>query len=431
MAGSLTEGGEVELHEVHRFANGPVKGADGLLHWDFDMLRREMLEGLKKAAAEYDNIAGIGIDTWGVDFGLIDASGRLTEAPLCYRDESWLPQVERLAQLIGAEELYRRTGLQPIGINSVYRLMWMAAEGADLGGKRLLFMPDLFNYVLTGVTANEYTIASTSGLLDAHTRQWDGELIARLGLPAELFQRIVRPGESLGHILPEIAAATGLKPETEVIAVGSHDTASAVNAITTDEATAFLSSGTWSLLGVELPSPVTSPEAATSGYANEGGTEGILFLQNITGLWILQQLVSQWSAEEKPHDYPTLIAMAETAETATVVDVDDPAFSRPGDMEQTIRDYCTTHGLKAPEGQGETVKCVLLSLAARYARGLKEMERVIARPILRLHIIGGGSRNALLNRLTAEATGREVSAGPVEATAIGNILTQSNYFTNS
>lgn len=431
IAGSLTEAGEVEINEVHRFANGPVKGTDGLLHWDFDMLRREMLEGLKKAAALYDNIVSIGIDTWGVDFGLIDADGCLTEAPLCYRDESWLPQIDRLAQLVGAEELYNRTGLQPIGINSVYRLMWMAAEGADIKGKRLLFMPDLFNYVLTGVAVNEYTIASTSGLLDARTRQWDSELITRIGLPEGLFQRIVHPGESLGRILPEIAAATGLNPETEVIAVGSHDTASAVNAITTDEATAFLSSGTWSLLGVELPSPVTTPEAAASGYANEGGTEGILFLQNITGLWILQQLVEQWRAEEKPHDYPTLIALAEKAKTETVVDVDDPVFSRPGDMEKTLRDYCATHGLKAPEGQGETVRCVLLSLAARYARGLKEMERVIGRKISHLHIIGGGSRNLLLNALTAEATGRQVSAGPVEATAIGNILTQSNHFINS
>lgn len=427
IAGSPAADGRMQLTEIHRFVNGPVK-RDGHLRWDFDMLCREMLEGLRKAAATCKGIKSIGIDTWGVDFGLIDADGHLCDMPLCYRDGSWTDAIATADAEIGNAELYRQSGLQPIAINSIYRLMWMQRAGFDFKGLRMLFMPDLFNYRLTGVAANEYTIASTSGLLDAAERTWNHSLMRRLGLPTHLLQPIVMPGHSFGPILPEIAEATGLPPETEVIAVGSHDTASAVNAIaaTADASTAFLSSGTWSLLGIRLPGPVTSAQAARSGYANEGGNSGILFLQNITGLWILQQLVAQWSAEGKPHDYPTLIDMARHSECPALIDVDDHVFSQPGDMAEAIRRYCLSRGAKAPLTQGELVRCVLESLADRYGRGVREMAKVVDRDIRRLHIIGGGSRNELLNELTARATGLEVTAGPAEATALGNIATQHN-----
>lgn len=424
IAGSLSPSGEIEMKEIHRFANGPVEDG-GHLYWDFNRLCREMTEGLRKAALEFDNIVSIGIDTWGVDFGLIEGDSLSDVRPFCYRDTAWNGSIADAERIVGAHELYRRTGLQPIAINSLYRLMWMGSNGYSFDGKRLLFMPDLFNFYLCGKAANEYTIASTSGLLDAATGQWDRDLMKQLAIPESIFCPIVRPGEVIGTILPEIAEATGLHPDVKIIAVGSHDTASAVNAITLDDRTAFLSSGTWSLLGIGLPSPVTTPEAAAAGYANEGGTDGILFLQNITGLWILQQLVEQWSRQNLTCDYPSLVEMAEKADTDTIIDVDDPEFAAHGDMQQKILRYCSDNGLKAPESQGETVRTVLQSLAARYRRGLDEMEAATGRRISRLHIIGGGSRNRLLNRLTEEMTGRKVTAGPAEATAIGNLMTQA------
>ncbi len=424
IAGSLSPYGEIDMREIHRFANGPVENG-GHLYWDFTRLCREMTEGLRKAALEFDNIVSIGIDTWGVDFGLVEGDSLSDVNPLCYRDTAWNGSIADAERIVGAHELYRRTGLQPIAINSLYRLMWMRRNDYSFDRKRLLFMPDLFNFYLCGKAVNEYTIASTSGLLDAATGQWDSDLMKQLDIPRSIFCPIVRPGEVIGTILPEIAEATGLHPDVRIIAVGSHDTASAVNAVTLDSRTAFLSSGTWSLLGIGLPGPVTTPEAAAAGYANEGGTDGILFLQNITGLWILQQLVEQWSLQNLTCDYPSLVEMAEKAVTDTIIDVDDPEFAAHGDMQRKILRYCADNGLKAPETRGETVRIVLQSLAARYRRGLDEMEAATGRQISRLHIIGGGSRNRLLNRLTEETTGRKVTAGPAEATAIGNLMTQA------
>ncbi|MDE6323015.1 MAG: rhamnulokinase [Paramuribaculum sp.] len=424
IAGSLSPEGNIEMNEIHRFANGPVE-KNGHLYWDFSRLCGEMTEGLRKAAGRYDNIVSIGIDTWGVDFGLLENDSLDGISPYCYRDTAWNGSIADAEKIVGARELYRRNGLQPIGINSLYRLMWMSANGESFEGKKLLFMPDLFNFHLCGTAANEYTIASTSGLIEASTGCWDRDLMKQLSIPESIFCPIVRPGDVIGTLLPEIAEATGLPRDVKVVAVGSHDTASAVNAISLDGNTAFLSSGTWSLLGIELPAPVTTAEAADAGYANEGGTNGILFLQNITGLWILQQLVEQWRARNLTCDYPSLVDMAEKASTDTIIDVDNADFATHGDMEQKIRDYCTARRLKTPGSQGEFVRILLQSLADRYRRGLDEMETATGRRITHLHIIGGGSRNRLLNRLTEERTGRKVTAGPAEATAIGNIMTQS------
>lgn len=423
IAGSLSADGALTLREIHRFANGAVE-RDGHLYWDFGMLCSEMLAGLAKAAEECENIVSIGVDTWGVDFGFVNAEGQIEPDVYCYRDTAWESMVDVAANEAGASELYAQSGLQPLAINSMYRLMWMQREGKSFAGKRLLFMPDLFNYALCGSVANEYTIASTSGLVHAHSRQWNTDLMRQLNLPTDIWSQIVMPGNELGTITQEVAQRTGLNGDVKVVTVGSHDTASAVNAISYSPGTAFLSSGTWSLLGIPLAQPVTTPEAQSSGYANEGGCNGILFLQNITGLWILQQLVEQWRKKGLTSSYPELIALAREASIDTVVDVDNPAFARQGNMEQTIADYCRENGLIPPASQGEAVLLVLRSLAARYARGIEQLTRVTKKPVTRLHIIGGGSRNDLLNSLTAEATGLQVTSGPAEATAIGNILTQ-------
>ncbi len=423
IAGTLTPEGQLTLKEIHRFPNAPEK-RDGFMRWDYNRLRGEMMSGLAKAARECSNIVGIGVDTWGVDFGLIDSNGNLAGDPLCYRETAWDPMIAKLETIETPEEIYSQCGLQPIAINSIYRLMWMAGNGVDFKDKKLLFMPDLFNYALTGVAVNEYTMASTSGLLVAKERNWNHPLMCKAGVPHAILCPIVKPGHILGPVTADVASELGLPETTNVVVVGAHDTASAA-AVTGDRHdTAFLSSGTWSLLGISLAEPVTTEAARQSGYANEGGNDGILFLQNITGMWILQQLMRRWKEQGKNYDFPTLTAMAEEAEIDTVFNVDCPEFAAHGDMEATIEAHCEANGLTVPETDGQMVRALLQSLAARYARGLQDLEGVTGTGVKRLHIIGGGSRNALLNRLTAEATGLEVIAGPAEATAIGNIMTQ-------
>ena len=431
IAGSLRHN-RLVLEEVHRFPNSRVQ-LGSHIYWDFPMLFAQMLEGFRKAAARYSDIVAIGIDTWGVDFGLVDHNGDLLGLPVCYRDDSTAPYPAKLQELFGADALYERTGLEPLSINSVYRLMDMVAHNDPKlpAARHLLFMPDLLSYYLCGVAANEYTIASTSQLLDPRSREWDLELARSLSIPTDIFCPVVQPGTVLGPILPHIAEATGLSENVKVVAVGGHDTACAVHAAAstphyTPGSTAFLSSGTWSLLGVELPAPVTTPAALAAGFSNEGGVEGrINFLQNITGLWILQRLVEEWKARGLESSYPALVDMARASTFSSIIDVDDDIFANPACMSAAIADYCREHSIPAPATQGDTVRCVLLSLAARYARGIKGLNSIIPQPVSRIHIIGGGSRNQLLNELTAQATGMEVTAGPAEATAIGNILLQA------
>lgn len=431
IAGSLRHN-RLELKEIHRFANCRVQLGDHT-YWDFPMLYSQMLEGLRKATAIYRDIVSIGIDTWGVDFGLVDHNGALLGLPICYRDNSTDPFPALLQGMMPSRTLYEESGLQPLAINSVYRLMDMQQEQDPKlpAAKHLLFMPDLLSYFLCGVAANEYTIASTSQLLNARTRSWNKELISRLNLPEQIFCPIVEPGTALGTILPHIAELTGLSPEVKVVAVGGHDTACAVHAAASTPyykpgSTAFLSSGTWSLLGVELSEPVTTEQAEHAGFSNEGGTcRRIHFLQNITGLWILQRLVDEWKALGVEHSYPALVKLAEDSQCSTIINVDDPAFSNPSNMAKAIHTYCADHSLVDPVSQGDMVRCVLLSLADRYRRGIIQLNDLIPTPVSRIHIIGGGSRNQLLNNLTAQATGMEVTAGPAEATAIGNILIQA------
>lgn len=430
IAGMIDEGKNLRLVEIHRFANRQVR-CGGRLYWDFLSLYAEMTEGLRKAVAAGLHIRSIGIDTWGVDFGLIDGQGNLLGNPVCYRDEA----VEGLPEEFFAgrprREHYAINGTQVMAINTLFRLLALKRDSPALLGAaaHLLFMPDLFSYFLTGNPANEYTIASTSELLDARTRDWDFNLIEELGLPRHIFGKIVRPGSSRGFLRQDVARAIGVDYPVEVLAVGSHDTASAVFATAESSAhgsVAWLSSGTWSLLGIDLTEPVLTEEARVAGFTNEGGVGGrIRFLQNITGLWMLQRLMAAWAETGNGIGIADLVAEAEKADIDTVVDVNDPVFGSSDNMVKVLDDYCDAHGLRKPENRGEAARIVIMSLARRYARGIEQLNAFIDRPVTKLRIMGGGSRNRLLNRLTAEYAGIEVEAADVEATAIGNILVQA------
>ena len=432
IAGTITkEAGKKKLlmQLVHRFQNRQVRLGDHV-YWDFPALFEDMKTGLKKAAALGLDIDGIAIDTWGVDFGLIDRDGNLVGNPVCYRDSRTQGMADRFFTDTDRQTHYAINGTQVMEINTLFQLLSMKiADSPQLQiADRLLFTPDLFSFFLTGEANTEYTIASTSEMLDARKRDWDWQLIDRLGLPRRLFCPIVMPGTVRGRLRKDIAEETGLG-EVDVIAVGSHDTASAVAAVPASEGespVAFISSGTWSLLGVETPEPILTEEARRAEFTNEGGIGGkITFLQNITGLWFIQRLMAEWKEQGDEQQYDTLIPAAERADIATVIPVDDPLFQNPKSMEQAIIDYCATNAMQQPQNKAETTRVVLQSLAAKYAEATRSLNSMLPSPIKKLHIIGGGSQNRLLNRLTEEALGIPVEAGPVEATGIGNILTQA------
>jgi len=430
MAGVIDDDKALRLVEIHRFVNRQVR-CGNRLYWDFLSLYAEMIEGLRKAVASGFRIRSIGIDTWGVDFGLVDEQGNLIGNPVCYRDEAVEGLPDEFFATRSRLEHYAVNGTQVMAINTLFRLMAVKrdAPGMLAAARHLLFMPDLFSFYLTGRPSNEYTIASTSELLDARTRGWDFGLIAELGFPRRIFGEIVQPGTSRGVLCDDVAKAIGVDYPVEVVAVGSHDTASAVFATAGsggDGSVAWLSSGTWSLLGIDLPEPVLTEEARAAGFTNEGGVGGrIRFLQNITGLWMLQRLMAAWSEKGDGVDIVELINEAEAADIGTVVDVDDPVFASAQNMDIILADYCRRNNLRVPATRGEAARVVMMSLARRYARGIRQLDTFLDSPVKKLRVMGGGSRNRLLNRLTAEAAGIEVEAADVEATAIGNILVQA------
>ena len=432
IAGTITdEKGEKKLtmQLVHRFQNRQVRLGNHV-YWDFPALFEDMKTGLKKAAQLGLKVSGIAIDTWGVDFGFIDRDGNLVGNPVCYRDARTNGMAERFFADVDRTAHYAVNGTQVMEINTLFQLLSLKlADSPQLQiADKMLFTPDLFSYFLTGEANTEYTIASTSEMLDARKRDWDWQLIDSLGLPRHLFCPIVMPGTVRGRLRKDIAEETGLG-EVDVIAVGSHDTASAVAAVpaTDDEQpVAFISSGTWSLLGVEINEPILTEEARRAEFTNEGGIGGkITFLQNITGLWFIQRLMAEWKEKGDEQQYDILLPAAEKAVIDTVIPVDDAAFQNPPSMQQAIIDYCNAHNLTAPTSKAETTRVVLQSLAAKYAEATSALNAMLPSPIKKLHIIGGGSQNKLLNRLTEEALGVPVEAGPVEATGIGNILTQA------
>ncbi len=430
IAGSISEG-TIHLEEIYRFPNRQIKIGNHL-YWDFPSLFQEMKNGLKKAVSKGYTIRSIGIDTWGVDFGLIDKQGNLLGNPICYRDSYTDGMPEMLFHHIDPIQHYAESGTQVMSINTLFQLYSLKKEQNVLlnVADRLLFMPDLFSFFLTGVANNEYCIASTSELLDAQERDWNRNLINNIGLPQHLFGEIVMPGTSRSFMKTDILEEIGASNPIEVFAVASHDTASAVFATpclaTSRNKQAYLSSGTWSLLGIETEQPILTEKARQAGFTNEGGVDGkIRFLQNITGLWILQRLIAEWKEQGEEVSYNYLLTEAEKSALTSVIDVDNEVFQNPLRMDKAIVDYCQKNNLKTPDTQGDYVKCVLLSLAQRYKKGIEQLNLQLPQPVEQLVIIGGGSRNKLLNRLTAEATGINVGTGPAEATAAGNILMQA------
>jgi len=406
--------GTLTLEPVNRFANEPVR-VGGTLHWDILALYRGVLEGLRGAGP----VDGIGIDSWAVDYGLLDASGALLGNPVHYRDARTDGVPERVAKLIGEERLYALTGVQKQPFNTLYQLVSAAGSPQYEAAQRLLLIPDLLGYWLTGVLVAEATNASTTQLLDLRTGNWSVSLLAELGLRASLLPRVCDPGTALGPVRPGLLAGT-----PEVVAVGSHDTASAVVGVpAAGDDFAYISCGTWSLVGVELDAPVLTEQSRLANFTNEGGVDGtIRYLRNVMGLWPLQECLREWG----PTDLPALLraAAAEPA-FAAVLDVDDPVFLPPGDMPARIAAACRASGQRVPATPAAFARCILDSLALAHRRAVRAAQELSGRQVDAVHIVGGGARNALLCQLTADACGLSVLAGPVEATALGNILVQA------
>jgi rhamnulokinase len=426
IVGSFTGEG-LRLSEVHRFVNVPVR-LGGTLHWDFLRLFQDVLIAIRKAGAD-GPVASAGVDTWGVDFGLLDGRGRLLSNPVHYRDARTEGIVPRAFRRVPQAEIYRRTGIQFMPINTLFQLLSMSEAADPLLGQaeRLLMMPDLFHYFLTGRSVGEYTIASTSQCLDPVTRTWDTDLVEKLGIPSRLLPEIVPPGTRLGSLRPNLFdGASGAA--IQIIAPGSHDTASAVAGAPLENSnTAFLSSGTWSLIGLEVPAPILSDAALAANFTNEGGVAGtIRLLRNVVGLWVVQESRrAMWPGDDAP-SYEKITAMAEQAPAFTAfIDPDDEGFLRPGDLPARVRAFCSETGQPVPDDPGTLFRVLFESLALRFAAAADELATVAGRRIDAIHIVGGGVKNELLTRLTAGATGRMVHAGPIEATAIGNIAVQA------
>jgi len=415
-------GGRLSLEEVHRFPNVPVRLPDGL-YWDALHLLQEVERGL---AAAGGNPASIGVDSWAVDFGLL-AGGRLLSSPRHYRDPYTDGTVEEACRRVPKEEIYRTTGIQFLQINTLCQLL--ALEGSPLmeAAETLLMIPDLMNYWLCGETACEETNASTTQLYDPSKRSWARGLMERLGISERIFPDLVPPATTLGRLLPHVREETGLG-EVPVVTVASHDTASAVAAVPAEtESFAYVSSGTWSLVGVELPSPVMSEEAMEANFTNEAGFGGrARFLKNVMGLWLLQECRREWARRGKVYSYEELCRLAgEAPPGGALVDPDDPLFLTPGDMTGRIERFCAKSGQKPPEGVGEVCRCIFESLALKQALVIEEAAGITGRDLEVVHVVGGGSQNELLCRMTAETSGLPVVSGPVEATAAGNALVQA------
>src|SRR4051812_18397619 len=417
----------VDLHEVHRFPNRPVRTA-GTLHWDILGLYGGVLDGLRAAGRDAGRLDGVGIDSWAVDYGLLDADGELLGNPLHYRDAAHETAVDAVHAAVPADELYRVGGLQHLPFNTVFQLTARQGTAQLAAARRLLLIPDLLAHWLTGAVGAEVTNASTTGLLDATTRQWSDELIGRLQLPRDLFPPLVQPGDVVGELREDVLAETGLAGPLPVIAVGSHDTASAVVGVpASSDRFAYISCGTWSLVGVELEKPVLTEASLAAGFTNELGVDGtVRYLHNVMGLWLLQECQRTWAASGLVADLPDLLAAAAQVPPFTaVVDADDPAFLPPGDMPARIADACRRTNQTAPQSQAETVRCILDSLALAYRRTVRRAAALSGRDVEVVHLVGGGARNTLLCQLTADACGLPVLAGPVEAAALGNALVQA------
>jgi len=430
MAG-IIDGGRVTLDPIHRFPNGPVE-RDGHLRWNITELFEQALDGLALLAAKYPEVESIGIDAWAVDYGLLGTDGRLLAEPIAYRDPRTDEAIQHVHRLVGADALFEMNGLQFLPFNTIYQLAAEAGGPWWSAAAHVVLLPDLLAYWLTGTLRTEYTNATTTGLVDINTRQWSTALLDLLGIEPAKLPPIDEPGTTRGDVLSHIAERIGVRPGTAVTAVGSHDTASAVVGVPAPAGNAaYIATGTWSLVGVELDHPVVTPEARAANFTNEGGVdERTRFLRNVGGLWLLQESMRTWAEQGSPHDLDELLADADALPTGgPQIDVDNATFIAPGDVPTRITtalvatDQLPPNAL--PMAPAAATRCILDSLAAAYARTVRQASAISGRPVDVIHVVGGGSQNELLCRLTALATSTPVIAGPVEATALGNVLVQA------
>lgn len=417
----------LELEETYRFANDPVMLPDGL-HWDVLRLYHDIIEGLRRAARATPSIASVGVDGWGVDYGLLDPAGRLLGNPHHYRDARTALGVERVHAAVPQDRLYAKTGTQFLPINTVYQLAAALGTAELEAAGVLLMIPDLIGYWLAGGIHVEATNASTTGLFDPVAGSWALDLVRELGLPPSILPELVQAGDALGPIRPEVMADTGLSRDAVLAAVGSHDTASAVVGVpAADERFAYISCGTWALVGVELGAPVLGVASQKANFTNELGVDGrTRYLRNVMGLWLLQELMRVWEREGGRMDLTELLAAAaDLPPGGSLIDPDEADLLPPGDMPARIAAHCRTTDQPVPSSRPAFVRCILDSLASAFARAIADARRLSGVDIDVVHVVGGGSRNELLCRLTAEACGLPVIAGPVEATALGNVLVQA------
>lgn len=432
---AVLHGQQLALHEVNRFPNLPQRLPSGY-HWNLTELWRNLVDGLRKAGEMADEmgveLVSLGVDTWGVDFGLIGKSGQLLGLPYAYRDDRNPPAMQKAFDQVGEKAIYDATGIQFMPFNSLFQLV--AQRDAEPGlldlVDRMLFMPDLLHYFFTGKPVNEATIASTSQMMDPTTGKWATDLLKQLDLPTGMLGDTVPAGSKIGKLRDAVQEEAKVGP-IEVITPGSHDTASAVAAVPVDvskgRSWAYLSSGTWSLMGAELDEPIVSDATREAGFTNERGVDNkIRFLKNISGLWLVQETRRDYASRGESFDYSRLTQLAQEAEAfRTLVDPDHAPFASPGDMPAKISAFAKSTGQPEPENVGQFVRCCLESLALTYRHVLENLESLLGRKIEVLHIVGGGGQNRLLNQMTADAIGRPVIVGPFEATAVGNALTQA------
>jgi rhamnulokinase len=417
--------GVLEMTEVHRFRNGAVTLPDGL-YWDILGLYQDMVSGLREAARQAPDLRGVAIDSWAVDYGLIDAAGSLIGNPRHYRDDRTDTVIDPVHAAVPAEKLYGITGLQHLPFNTVYQ--FAADPHVDEPGVQALLIPDLLGYWLTGERVTEETNASTTGLLDARTGQWSTELLDTLRLPTGLLPAVVPPGTVVGQLAAAVSAQIGLSHPVTLSTVGSHDTASAVVGVpATTENFAYISCGTWGLVGVEIDAPVLTEDSRAANFTNERGVDGtIRYLRNVMGLWLLSESLRTWELQGSSPGLTDLLAQAaDVPAGGPVFDPDNPVFLPPGDMPGRIARVLAAAGERVPATQPETVRCILDSLATTFAARVADAARLSGRQVDVIHLVGGGSQNTLLCQLLADAAGLPVIAGPVEATALGNLLVQA------
>ena len=427
------DGRILELEELHRFENGPVAMA-GQLVWDLPRLWQEVVTGLRTAAARHGrSIATIGVDTWGVDFSFLGADDALLANPVCYRDARTRGMLAAAEKVVPRADIFAATGLQFMELNSLYQLLALQGSRSTVlaAADRLLMIPDLIHWLLAGVRSNERTNASTTQCYDPQTADWAFPLLDRFGLPRRVFGPLADPGTDLGELRGDVAAETGLAG-VRVILPGTHDTASAVAAVPASEPPSsrpdwcYVSLGTWALVGAELDRPLVTPECLAHNFTNEGGVSGTTrLLKNVCGLWLVQQCRAAWQRAGHDWTWDQLTALAaEAPPLVTLIDPNHPALVAPADMPEAIRGLARTAGEPVPESTGAMVRAALESVAAAVRRTLGELDALLGRRVSRVHVVGGGVKNRLLCQMIADATGRPVVAGPVEATAIGNLLVQ-------